>query len=67
MRSQRPKWGTVKARVPRSAEYTSPFFIRASRAGESDDGLRPSTVATSVVDTAASGASSLVSPAIARR
>ena len=57
----------MKASVPRSAEYTRPFFSRASRAGESEDGLRPRTSATSVVETAASGAFSVVRPAMARR
>jgi histidine ammonia-lyase len=67
VRSQRAKCGTVKASVPRSDEYTSPFLSRASRAGESEEGLRPRTSATSVVETAESGANSVVRPAMARR
>ena len=40
LRRNFPKWGTVKATVPRSPEKTRPFLIRPSRAGESDCGLR---------------------------
>ena len=43
LRRNLPKWGTVKATVPRSPENTRPFLIRPSRAGESDCGLRPSS------------------------
>src|SRR4051795_13010054 len=38
---------------PRSAEYTRPFLISESRAGERDAGLRPRETATSDVATAA--------------
>src|SRR5262245_56739516 len=61
LRRKCPKWGTVNAIEPRSAAYTSPFLMRLSRAGDSEDGRRPSASATCAVDTGPSPR-----PAIAR-